>query len=251
MKLASPLSRERDGGIVIFEGVTSEAFMSTSICKSFCGPTNINEPEPFAVPKKVWLSLIVVLSKSNCFDSVSTKIKLGIEKGDVEYFSINGNQFRFQKSAQKNNLYDIQLKTDNGWITKLSLPMPKETFFLTHDFDLDNNFDLSYLEYGNINIHFFDKTSQRFILKPMQFSYDCALLDSSNLIYGVNNHGSSEWNIDIFSIKDRTKTYLYKSKLFLKNNSNNGGFEVGFEIKIPFLCKRSFDSLGRQKTCDE
>ena len=159
-------------------------------------------------------------------DSVATKIKLGIEKGDVEYFSINGNQFRFQKSAQKNNLYDIQLKTDNGWITKLSLPMPKETFFLTHDFDLDNNFDLSYLEYGNINIHFFDKTSQRFILKPMQFSYDCALLDSSKLIYGVNNHGSAEWNIDIFSIKDRTKIFLFKAKLFLRENPNNADFRI-------------------------
>ena len=104
--------------------------------------------------------------------------------------------------------------------------MPKETFFIRYDFDLDNCFDLSFLEHGNINIHFFDKPNRRFISGSMQFSVDYALLDSNKLIYGANNHGGNEWDIDIFSIKNRTKTYLYKSRLFLKNNSNNGGFEI-------------------------
>jgi len=159
-------------------------------------------------------------------DSVSNKIKYRLENGDVEYFFINETQFRFQKSSLAPELYDIQVRQDNMWITNLSIPMPKETFFLTHDFDLDNDFDLSFLEYGQLNIYFFDKKNRRFISKPMQFSYDYALLDSSELIYGVNNHSSKGWDIDIFSIKDRSKTYLYKVKLFLKSNTNNGGFEI-------------------------
>jgi hypothetical protein len=108
----------------------------------------------------------------------------------------------------------------------MSTPMPKETFLLRQDFDLDNCFDLYFLEYGHINVHFFDKINRRFISEPIQFSSDYALLDSSNLIYGVNNHSSKDWDIDIFSIKGRSKIYLYKTKLFLKNNSNNGGFEI-------------------------
>jgi len=159
-------------------------------------------------------------------DSVSNKIKQRIQNGDVEYFVINETQFRFQKNPGSSGLYDIQVKQDNRWVTNLSMPMPKETFFIRYDFDLDNCFDLSFLEHGNINIHFFDKPNRRFISGSMQFSVDYALLDSNKLIYGANNHGGNEWDIDIFSIKNRTKTYLYKSRLFLKNNSNNGGFEI-------------------------
>lgn len=159
-------------------------------------------------------------------DSVSNKIKERIENGAVEYFSINGTDFRFQKSPQKAKLYNIQVKRNNEWITNLSLPMPNETFFLIQDFDLDGCFDLSFLEYGNIKIYFFDKTNRRFALAPMQFSYDYALLDSSKPIYGVNNHGGHDWDVDIFSIKERSKVHLYKVKLFRKDNKDNGGFEI-------------------------
>jgi len=159
-------------------------------------------------------------------DSVSNKIKQAVENGDVEYFSINGTDFRFQKSSQTPKSYIIEVKQNNEWITNLTLPMPKETFFLSHDFDLDNYFDLSFLEYGLINVYFFDKTTRHFLSAPVQFSHDYALLDSNKLIYGVNNHSSRDWDIDIFSIKGRSKTYLYKANLFLKDNKNNGGFEI-------------------------
>ena len=75
-------------------------------------------------------------------DSVSNKIKQAVENGDVEYFSINGTDFRFQKSSQTPKSYIIEVKQNNEWITNLTLPMPKETFFLSHDFDLDNYFRL-------------------------------------------------------------------------------------------------------------
>jgi len=159
-------------------------------------------------------------------DSISNKIKQAVEDGHVEFFSINGTDFRFQKNSRTTNLYNIEIKQKNKWVTNLTLPMPKETFFLTHDFDLDNYFDLSFLEYGHINVYFFDKTTRHFLPAPVQFSNDYALLDSNNLIYGANNHNSRDWDIDIFSIKHRSKTYLYKAKLFLKDNTNNGGFEI-------------------------
>jgi hypothetical protein len=159
-------------------------------------------------------------------DSVSHTIKQAVEHGDVEYFSINGTDFRFQKNSQTTKLYIIEVKQNNEWVTNLTLPMPKETFFLTHDFDLDNYFDLSFLEYGLINVYFFDKTTRHFLSAPVRFSYDYALLDSNKLIYGANNHSSRDWDIEIFSIKGRSKTYLYKANLFLKDNANNGGFEI-------------------------
>jgi len=159
-------------------------------------------------------------------DSISNKIKQRIEKGDVEYFSINGTQFRFLKYSRANNMFGLEVKMNDQWIPNLSMPMPRETFFLTQDFDLDNCYDLFFLDYGKIKLYFFDKTNRSFRPEPMQFSYDYALLDSSKLIYGANNHIGANWDIDIFSIKDRKKTFLYKSTLFLKSNSNNGGFEI-------------------------
>lgn len=144
----------------------------------------------------------------------------------MEYFTINGTQFRFLKSVSDTNLYAIQAKQDDKWSTNLSLRMPQYTFQLTYDFDLDRNFDLCFLEYGHLNIYFFDEPTQRFLPTPMQFSYDYALLDSAQLIYGANNQRVHEWNVDIFSIKDRKKTFLYKLKLYLKSNTNNGGFAI-------------------------
>jgi hypothetical protein len=159
-------------------------------------------------------------------DSVANKIKQRIAKGNAEDFSINGRQFRFRRSATDTNFYVIQVKQGDKWFTNLALQMPQYTFQLTRDFDLDNNFDLCFLEYGHLNIYFFDQTTRRFLSTPMQFSYDCSLLDSAKLIYGVNNHTGHNWDVDIFSIKDRKKTYLYKLKLLLKDNTNNGGFAI-------------------------
>jgi|GEM_PF-5704596 len=171
-------------------------------------------------------SLFTLPKESAISDSLSKKIKQRLAEGGVEYFTINGVQFRFQKNIQGNNLYDIQSKEKGSWVTNLSLPMPKETFFLTNDIDLDSYYDLTFTDYKHINIYFFDNKRKRFISQAMQFSYDNALLDSTALIYGVNNHSSNDWDIDIFSIKGHKKTYLYRAKLFLKHNKNNGGFEI-------------------------
>lgn len=194
------------------------------------------EEQLFVQPKK-WRS-----------DSDSKKIKDRINKGGIEYFSINGVQFRFKKSSQANNLYNIEVNKNDKWFMNLSLPMPKDKFFLTNDFDLDKYFDLLFLEYGQVNVYFFDKTQQCFISQPMQFSSDFALLDSSQLIYGANGHklindtndrNSAGWNIDIFSIKGRKKTALYKAKLFHKNNSNNGGFQI--TTALLYECKNGIE----------
>lgn len=159
-------------------------------------------------------------------DSVLNTVKQKIENGDVEYFSINGSKFRFQKNPQKKNQYDLQVLENNQWLTNLTLSMPKWTFLLTHDFDLDKYFDLSLVEYGDLKIYFFDRSKRRFNSESLQFPSDCALLDSSKLIYGANNHGDHIWNVDIFSIRGYSKTYLYKANLFLKSNTYNGSFEI-------------------------
>jgi hypothetical protein len=173
-------------------------------------------------------------------DSVLNKVKQEIDKGNPETFSINNAKFRFQKNPNAKNLYNLQVFEDKAWVNNLLLAMPKEAFFLTQDFDLDHNFDLSFLEYGDLKIYFFDKDKKRFNPGPMQFSYDCALLDSSKLIYGVNNHSSDNWDIDIFSIKNRSMAYLYKAKLYLKDNTNNGSFAI--TKALLYKCK---DSEGR------
>ena len=102
--------------------------------------------------------------------------------------------------------------------------MPRYTFSLYPDFDLDGSFDLSYIDHGDIEIYFFDNLKRQFTSKPLIFSYDHALLDSSNLIYGTNTHASSynTWNIDIFSIKNRIVNHILKAKIFWEDDIKTG-----------------------------
>ena len=159
-------------------------------------------------------------------DSTSRKLKLQFEDGYVERFTINNTRFRFQKSTLQPGKYDLQSFQSGEWITNLTLAMPRHTFLLSPDFDLDGFFDLSYLDYGNIKIHFFDNLKKQFTSKPLSFSYDYALLDSGKLIYGVNTHTQSSkiWNIDIFSIKNRNINHTLKARIFweddMKTNSS-------------------------------
>jgi len=159
-------------------------------------------------------------------DSVSDKIKQSFKKGYVEYFIINNTEFRFQKSRRTKNIYELQSSKNDKWSTNLVLPLPRYTYDLTRDLDLDHNFDLTFYQSGNIRVHFFDQSKRQFDSTTLDILVDHALLDSTRVIYGTNNRSRDIWNLDIFSIKNRSKIPLFKSKLFLLNNSNDGGFEI-------------------------
>lgn len=149
-------------------------------------------------------------------DSVSYKLKSAFKNGYVEYFTVNNSKFRFKKSAGAEK-YELQVLISRAWKTDLTLPLPKYTFFLSPDYDKDGFFDLSYIEGGDMKVYFFDNKTRQFKVKPVIFSYDHALLDSSRVIYGCNTKSSNTWNIDIFSLKGQTVISLFKSKIFFEN----------------------------------
>lgn len=163
-------------------------------------------------------------------DSVSRTLKLQIENGHIEYFTANDSKFRFQKSTTTPAKYDLQVLQHDSWVTNLTLSMPQYTFFLTPDFDMDGNFDLSYIKYGNFEIYFFDDQKKQFITTPIIFPYDQALLDSSRVIYGANNKTYNEWDIAIFSLKDRTIYNLLRSKIFFENNDQTGSHKATYAL---------------------
>ena len=163
-------------------------------------------------------------------DSVSRKLKLQIDKGRVEYFTANGSKFRFQKSSVTPGKYDLQVFQNDTWVTNLTLSMPEYTFFLTPDFDMDGNFDLSYIDRGNFDIYFFDDRKKQFTSKPVIFSYDNALLDSSRVIYGANTKLHNSWNIDVFSLKDRTIYNLLYAKIFFEDNYQTGSNKATYAL---------------------
>lgn len=163
-------------------------------------------------------------------DSVSRKLKFQIDKGRVEYFTANGSKFRFQKSSVTPGKYDLQVLQNDTWVANLTLSMPEYTFFLTPDFDMDGNFDLSYIKYGNFEIYFFDDQKKQFITTPIVFPYDQALLDSSRVIYGANNQRHDVWDIAIFSLKDRTIYNLLRSKIFFENNDQTGSHKATYAL---------------------
>jgi len=175
-------------------------------------------------------------------DSTSRKLKLQFEKGYVEHFTINNTRFRFQKNSSQAGKYDLQVLQNGEWITNLTLTMPRHTFFLSPDFDFDGFFDLSYLEYGNIKIHFFDNLKKQFTSNPLAFSYDYALLDSNNLIYGTNTQTQSfkTWNIDIFSIKNRNINHILKAKIFWKDDFKTNGSKA--TNALIYKCNNGIDT---------
>jgi hypothetical protein len=163
-------------------------------------------------------------------DSVTGKLKQQFNKGYIEYFSVNDMMFRFKKSDSVESRYDLQVSQDNKWVTNLTLPMPRDCFFF-NDIDLDKYLDLTFIEYGDTKVYFFDKATGRFETGSLQFPYDYALLDSDHHIYGANDkRDNNYWNIDIFSIvnttEGRMKNDLFWAKIFLTDNKNNGGFEI-------------------------
>lgn len=163
-------------------------------------------------------------------DSVSRKIKLAIDKGYTEYFSVNSLKFRFQKSAVTTGKYDLQVLQNSRWVTNLTLAMPEYSFHLTPDFNLDGFFDLSYINRGNFEIYFFDNQKNKFATKPLIFPYDHALLDSSNVIYGTNTKMAHTWNIDIFSLKGGKVHSLLKSKIVFEDNYNTGSSKAMYAL---------------------
>lgn len=156
-------------------------------------------------------------------DSVSKKMKTEIDKGGVESFTINKTKFRFKKSALTKGKYDVEVFKDDTWITNLTLPMARYSFFLSPDFDLDGSFDLSFEhQYGNIDIYFFDDKEKQFKTKPVSFPTDRALLDNNRVIYGTNTQSSHTWNIDIFSLKGQRVNNLLRSKIVFSESQATG-----------------------------
>lgn len=159
-------------------------------------------------------------------DSIATKLKQRFEAGYVETFEVNNTSFSFQKNGQQKNKYDLKVLQNGQWATNLTLPMPRHSFFVTNDMDLDGYFDLTFLEGANIKMYFFDKAKQQFDSNALTFTGDYALLDSTQLIYGTNDWVNMTWNITILSIRGRSKAYLQKAVMPLVNNTNNGSFEI-------------------------
>jgi hypothetical protein len=154
-------------------------------------------------------------------DSVAGKIKLQVDGGSIEYFSVNKTKFRFKKSVTAGK-YDLDVFQNGNWVNNLTLPMARYGFFLSPDFDRDGFFDLSFHQYGNVDIYFFDGNKKQFETKPTSFSADRALLDSNRVIYGTNTQSSYAWNIDIFSLKGRRINNLLKSKIVFSESFATG-----------------------------
>jgi hypothetical protein len=159
-------------------------------------------------------------------DSVAKQLKQEIENGGVEHFSINETAFRFAKSETNAHQFELQSQENGKWITNLMLQMPAGVFYLTEDFDHDKYFDLSLTLEPNVRIYFFDASLKRFLPGSVEFPTDYALLDSNRLIYGANQHSAALWNVEIFSIANRTKTFFYQAKLFWEDNPQTGRDEL-------------------------
>ena len=163
-------------------------------------------------------------------DTVTVPLKKRVSQGYAETFRVNETRFRFVRDTLVTGLYDLQSVSKDHWVTNLSLRMPlrNDKFFLNIDFDLDGFHDLSFPEFENTVVYFFNKEKLAFDTSPVKFVYDYALLDREKLIYGSNTKRPDpySWNIDIFSIAGRTKKYLLKAHIQLKRYTRRAGYDI-------------------------
>jgi hypothetical protein len=156
-------------------------------------------------------------------DSLLEVRKTEIRNGAIEYFTVNGKKFRFKKSDSLDK-YSLEVFANDAWQHNLLLDMPRYSYYLTSDLDLDGYTDLTSSDYRDLEIHFFDPGKGGFEHGITAFSYDCVLLDSAALVYGANHSSMDEWDVDIFSIKGRKKTLLLNLEFplihGLKNNDS-------------------------------
>lgn len=155
-------------------------------------------------------------------DSILVKTKERIQNGAVEHFSINGTDFRFQKSQQA-NVYDLQANIDGKWATNLVLPLPERhaAFHLNIDLDMDGSTDLSVLKGPDMIIYFFNREKKVFDLNPVRFPYDFAHLDKTKPIYAANDKMGDDWKVQFFEVKNKQLVYTYFSRLIWRQDNPN------------------------------
>ena len=161
-------------------------------------------------------------------DSIQQRLKEQVKSGRVEYFTINGTKFRFQKNDSNASMFDLQVQNGSAWLPNLALQLPPRhhVYSLSSDIDLDGHYDLATWYVADKQVYFFNEEEKKFDQKMVQFPEDYALLNKDSIIYGANRHGLNDWNVQIFSLQSRDKKYLYFAKLNQKENTNNGGFAI-------------------------